>query len=143
MFVYDKDVENLFRKCNVQLQNLYEWFLSNKLSLNSEKCIYSVFGKESNTINDTYAVIINNKILKREKSVKYLGILIDEKLLWEEHIQYVTNKLIKYSSIFYKLRAIGPPPSFENSVFCSGPSAFVVWGGTIWECASKISRPTH
>ena len=117
MFVYDKDVENLFRKCNVQLQNLYEWFLSNKLSLNSEKCIYSVFGKESNTINDTYAVIINNKILKREKSVKYLGILIDEKLLWEEHIQYVTNKLIKYSSIFYKLRAIVPHQVLKTLYF--------------------------
>ena len=34
--------------------------------------------------------------------------LIDEKLLWDEHIQYVTNKLIKYSSIFYKLRTIVP-----------------------------------
>ena len=34
--------------------------------------------------------------------------LIDEKLLWDEHVQYVINKLIKYSSIFYKLRTIVP-----------------------------------
>ena len=85
----------------------------------------------------------NNRILKRENSVKYLGILIDEKLLWEEHIQYVSNKLIKYSSIFYKLRAIVPLQVFENSVFCSGPSTFIIWGRTIWKCASKISRPIH
>jgi hypothetical protein len=82
--------------------------LSNKLSLNPEKCVYSLFGKNSNLINDTYVVKINNKILKRENCVKYLGMLIDEKLSWDEHIQYVIKKLIKYSSIFYKLRTIVP-----------------------------------
>ena len=82
--------------------------MSNKLSLNPEKCVYSLFGKNSNLINDTYVVKINNKILKRENCVKYLGMLIDEKLSWDEHIQYVIKKLIKYSSIFYKLRTIVP-----------------------------------
>jgi len=38
-------------------------------------------------------------------SCKYLGILIDSDLKWIEHIKYIHNKLIKFVSIFYKIRA--------------------------------------
>ena len=35
---------------------------------------------------------------------KYLGIFIDSKLLWQNHIDYIYNKIIKFTSIFYKIR---------------------------------------
>ena len=35
---------------------------------------------------------------------KYLGILIDSDLKWQDHINYVYNKLIKFISIFYNIR---------------------------------------
>jgi len=35
---------------------------------------------------------------------KYLGILIDSDLKWQDHINYIYNKLIKFTSIFYKIR---------------------------------------
>ena len=38
--------------------------------------------------------------LKRTKSVKYLGVFIDEDLTWQDHIHYINNKLIKFCSIY-------------------------------------------
>jgi len=35
---------------------------------------------------------------------KYLGILIDSDLKWQDHINNIYNKLIKFTSIFYKTR---------------------------------------
>ena len=37
-------------------------------------------------------------------SCKYLGLVIDDKLRWDDHIKYIYKKLIKFVSIFYKLR---------------------------------------
>ena len=41
---------------------------------------------------------------KPAERVKYLGLLIDEKLKWTDHIEHVYNKIIKYIGIFYKIR---------------------------------------
>jgi len=35
---------------------------------------------------------------------KYLVIFIDSKLLWPNHIDYIYNEIIKFTSIFYKMR---------------------------------------
>jgi len=44
-------------------------------------------------------------LFKALKCCKYLGILIDNDLKWKDHIDYVYNKLIKFVSIFYKVRS--------------------------------------
>ena len=55
--------------------------------------------------------------LKRTKSVKYLGVFIDEDLTWQDHIHYIINKLMKFCSIFYKLRSILPKPILKKLYF--------------------------
>jgi len=35
---------------------------------------------------------------------KYLRVLVDSELSWLNHIDYVYNKIIKFTSIFYKIR---------------------------------------
>ena len=46
--------------------------------------------------------------LSRAKEIKYLGVQIDEKLSWSSHINKVKSEIIKYSSIFAKLRHFVP-----------------------------------
>ena len=62
-----------------------------------------------------YGLSVSGIQLKRTKSVKYLGVFIDEDLTWQDHIQYIINKLIKFCSIFYKLRSILPKPIFKKN----------------------------
>ena len=47
---------------------------------------------------------INNINLKQVESTKYLGVIIDINLNWAEHIDYIYKKIIKFTSIFYKIR---------------------------------------
>ena len=46
----------------------------------------------------------NCKTIFRVKSTKFLGVIIDDKLKWTAHIQYIKNKLSKSIGIMYKCR---------------------------------------
>jgi len=46
-----------------------------------------------------YNMYINGKIIQNVECCKYLGIFIDSDLKWQEHINYVCNKPIKFVSI--------------------------------------------
>jgi hypothetical protein len=80
-------------KCNLEkeLVKLDEWFKSNKLSLNLNKTSYINFSKSRNQI-DLY---LNNTKLKQVSVVTFLGIQLNEKLNWNDHIKLLENKLIK------------------------------------------------
>ena len=47
---------------------------------------------------------MNGSLLNRVNKVKYLGIIIDHKLNWVQHITYVQNKIAKGVGIMYKAR---------------------------------------
>lgn len=39
--------------------------------------------------------MVNNFVLGEVKSTKVLGLFIDKKLVWSEHIDYINNKITK------------------------------------------------
>ena len=68
---------------NRGLQNINEWFISNKLSLNIKKTKFSIFHKASRRGDLPFVLakhFINNQVIKRQSSIKFLGILLDENL---------------------------------------------------------------
>ena len=83
---------------NRELQNINECFISNKLSLNIEKTKFSLFHRASRR-NDLLLVLpklsVNNQIIQRQSSIKFLGILLDENLSWKEHLKLTRNKIAK------------------------------------------------
>ena len=48
------------------------------------------------------AMTLNNIEIKRENSVKFLGVIIDENLTWKNHIGVVENKISKNIGAFYR-----------------------------------------
>ena len=72
----------------MELEKISEWFKANKLSLNIKKTIYTLFHKNS-TKDDLPLKLpdlkIVNSVLKRQASIKYLAVMLDEKISWKEH----------------------------------------------------------
>ena len=54
-----------------------------------------------------------NNLIKRVNSLKYLGVLVDSKLSWSEHVDYLNLQLAKYSGLFTRLRRYVP-----NQILC-------------------------
>ena len=67
------------------------------MSLSPAKTCYSIFGNSSSNIK----LLLDGKEIGKTESVKYLGLLIDNKLKWINHIDNVYNKIIKYVGIFF------------------------------------------
>ena len=55
------------------------------------------------------SIVMDNTILVKTSSLKYLGVIVDHKLNWIEHISYVRNKVSKGIGIMYKARRFLTP----------------------------------
>ena len=72
--------------------DLSEWFKANKLSLNVSKTNYITM-QNTNEISINHTLKIGDETIKQVNTAKFLGIIIDDKLSWNAHIDYCKNKL--------------------------------------------------
>src|SRR5207244_11455424 len=83
----DYSLDNLLSVINSELDKLSCWFKVNKLSLNLEKTNFILFGNKSVDISKCNGhVQIDGCNILQVKSVKFLGIFLDERLNWQNHI---------------------------------------------------------
>ena len=94
--------------CNREIALVNEWFIANKLTTNYKKAsnfILSKYNSESDTENSSnFQIKMGNILLKNVKSVKYLGVMLDENITWFDQIDYLSKKLSRSAGIFSKLR---------------------------------------
>ena len=85
-----------------ELIKLSRWFAINKLSLNVSKTNYMVFTYKKDT--SKCQVHIDKYPIERVFVTKFLGVLIDEKLTWKEHINFVINKIKRSMAMLFKIK---------------------------------------
>ena len=79
--------------------------LSGFNALNAGKTKYLFFHKPSACDSIPLrlpTITFNNIEIKRESSVKFLGVIIDENITWNKHIELVENKISKNIGILYR-----------------------------------------
>ena len=93
------DLSQLYFDANLQINALYQWFCSNRLSLNAMKTKYIVLRPKHMRQDLTpYSIHISNTELVRigndcnEQSTKFLGMHLDETLSWKHHIAEINKK---------------------------------------------------
>ena len=53
---------------------------------------------------DFNKIVIGDISINRSSSTKYLGVILDEKLSWEHHVNYICQSLLKYFGIFNRIK---------------------------------------
>ena len=101
IFCSGHDIEKLSEKVTSELRKMKDWFAVNKLSLNVSKTNYMLF-TNSKCSTDIQIQICNTDI-ERVNATKFLGVLIDDKLTWKNHIELVKSKVSR--SVFLLNRA--------------------------------------
>ena len=138
----NKNLKSLEQTVNTELCFLHDWLTTNKLTLNIKKSKFVIFRPRQKTTN--YRPKINifdnetnkNVNLEIKNSIKYLGVLIDEKLYWKNHIDSVITKISKTIGIITKLRHFVPSSVLLN-IYTSLITPYITYGLITWGTASK------
>ena len=89
----------------IELSTVYEWLRANKLTLNSDKTKYIVFGSRNKLEHKPDRNIrIGDRKIERVSSITYLGIITNEHLCFDEHVNYIHHKSSKKLGILRRLR---------------------------------------
>ena len=138
LLVNGNDLHSLVASLNNALKDLCTWFKSNKLSLNTNKTFYMIFHRSriKCDTDSTLDIIMDNSILRKTSSLKYLGVIVDQKLNWIEHISYVKNKISKGIGIMYKARRHLDKKSLL-SLYYSYIYPYLTYCIEVWGCAAK------
>ena len=92
--------KELFRK-------LYHRCVANKLSINNDKTYFVLFHTKNNPVpNDFDSIRTDHMTINRAKIVNYLGLIIDENLYWNAHVDSVCASLVKYFGVFNHIKSL-------------------------------------
>ena len=91
---------------NDELNKVYTWLCTNRLSLNIKKTKFMIFhNKNKKIIHLVPNITINNIMIERVEDFNFLGITINEMLNWNTHISKLSTKVSKSIGILYKLKS--------------------------------------
>ena len=111
-----EDIYDLCKDLKAEIDNITEWLRQNKLSLNTAKTEYMVVDhkRQTNHIPGPLEVNVNGEPIKRAQQIKYLGIMVDENLTWNEQYKSLKGKIKNALSSLWKLKNILPQSKLDQ-----------------------------
>ena len=97
------DIKTMCQTISYELSEINKWFQANKLSLNVLKTNYIIFGNRRK-LNENYNICIDDISLDRTFVTKFLGVYLDSKLNWGDHIKIIKQKIAKNIGIINKVK---------------------------------------
>lgn len=140
MFVLFADDTNVFIRApsiseakalaEITLQSISRYLFANYLHINVKKTKYVVFSPSAKN-PPPCKITLDSTILQRVRCIKFLGVIIDERLNWANQ----TNSLIcKLSKTCGTLRSLSSclPKSLRAPVFSALVNSHITYGITVW-----------
>ena len=123
------DLEQLLDTVGIEMKKLQSWFDTNKLTLNLSKTKYIIFGNRPT--NTDKNLTINNIEIERVNEIKFLGVIIDNKLSWKPHIMYIKSKMSKSLAVLYKVKDFINQSSLYT-LYCSFILPYIIYCVEVW-----------
>ena len=137
------NIESLFENVNIELEKASAWFKANKLTLNIKKTKFMIFcDKNLQTNLQGLNLKIGDTVIEqvgtncKDKYFKFVGIVLDDKLSWEGHVQHICKKL---ASANYAINTTKNclPLKIRKTLYFSLFDSHINFGNLLWGCATK------
>ena len=89
---------------NSTLEVVGDWLASNQLLLNATKPVYMAFSTRKKNIPNNINIQIHGIKLNSVDNYKYLGVIFDSLMKWENHILKITNRTKYMLFVLHKLK---------------------------------------
>ena len=142
LFIFHKDLKTLYSLANTELESLNTWLLANKLSLSigeNKDTKYTLFSPKSYPDIDKLPFLyISGQLVPYTTVIKYLGVHLDHKLTFKDHIDKLKEKINKYVGIFYHIRH-KLPPKCRRVLYFSFVFSYLYYCAEIYGNATKAT----
>ena len=123
---------DLAKRIQEAANTITEWAKDNGLKHNASKCKMMLFTRSRSPIKPP--IYINGEQVDYVSSFKYLGVTINEKLSWKDHITNITTKA---TNIFMQCRAmlgrtLGLSPRISRWTYTSLIRPILAYGIMVW-----------
>ena len=141
----DNEDAGLFRKADNCLKKIVRYIDANYLHINLDKTKYMKFtsphGKNISTNGISYHLKYENIIIKRVSNIKFLGVILNEKIDWSPQISKATRKISSINGILYNLRKFIPENlDLKKSIYFALVNSHLIYGISVWGCAGDKSK---
>ena len=152
IFIAAKTKKEAYNVSNHVLRSIYTYMHANQLHINLSKCAHMYFRPNFNYIkrmkcarsecyDPTLALSVNGQKVKQFDKIKFLGVIIDNQLSWNDQIKYVENKLMSTIVLIKRIKKFIPSSHYfkiYHSLFISHLTYGIsCWGGI---CPSKLIK---
>ena len=130
-----ENVDQMMSRMQKVVTKLEEWGKKYGLVLNPGKTEVILFSKAHNISRKApNRLIIGNQKIDFTVQAKYLGVILDNKLLWHKHLDQATRKAKQF--LFTLSKAIskkwGPKPKYLKWAYTSIVQARLFYGSLVW-----------
>lgn len=149
--------EDVKSKTEVGLLTVSQWLQNNLLTLNTSKTKYLCFHINNSTNPDNFTLKIHNcklgsqannscqcNTIERTRSIRYLGVIIDDKLNWSDQIQTLVSRVRKLLHLFKRIRSVANQAIIKSIYYalCQSIICYCIdtWGGTHKTTLIKLER---
>ena len=157
VFIASDTIEKCIEKANYVLASIQKYMSSNLLHINLDKCCYMWFkyknvksclcttnkcpfdnSKNKSThknskqyCNNEPSIYIGSTRITFETEVRYLGLILDSKLLWNAHIKFLVKKLKQVSRLLNAFLRIYPKAALSlcTTLYLNTP---YIWNFNVW-----------
>ena len=156
----DTDLPSLIDRVNLEIQKLANWFRANRMAVNVGKTKYIIFRPRGVKIDidlDKNGIVYNSNEIgctedpvnifklgrihnenmdKKERTYKFLGILIDEYLSFDAHCDALCTKLARSNFIISRVKNFLPLVTLKTLYF-SLVHSHLLYGLPIYSCTTQ------
>ena len=152
IFVTAQTKAEAYRAANAVLRAVYVYMMTNQLHINLSKCAHMYFRPNFNKeerlscararpIDSLFYLSVNGQKIKHVDKIRFLGVIIDDKLSWEPHIEHLENKMLSTIVQIKRIRKI-IPTSHYKTIYHSLFLSHITYGISCWGGAypSKLQK---
>ena len=137
LFSSGSNARSLQDGVNNDLAIIAEWLKVNKLSLNIKKTHFMCFSAK-NKPSPCISLQIDGEALAEVNKSKFLGVIIDNKLSWKDHISLVCRKVARGIGVIIKARKVLHSESMK-CLYYSFIYPYLIYCNQVWGSACKTN----
>ena len=136
-FLIDSSPSALCTRLQAVVNRLSQWFDKWLLTVNVEKLAVLAFCQPHSKPIDL-SITLNGSLIPQVSSHHHLGVLVNDRLTWCDHIQAIISKAAKRIGILRRYRVRLPALSIQ-CVYCLSVRPVLEYASLVWSGLSKVS----